>query len=50
VQRLQKSKLLDHEEPEKTSGPAGDPEILQHLPETHRAQRSEMKPAIDSGE
>jgi hypothetical protein len=47
---LQKSKLLDHEEPEKASGPAGDPEVLQHLPETHRAQRSEMKSALYSGE
>jgi hypothetical protein len=42
---MQKSKLHDHEEPEKALGPAGNAEVLQHLPEAHGAQRSEVNPA-----
>ncbi len=42
VQRLQKPELHHHQEPEEASGPAGDAEVLQHVPEAYRAQRSEV--------
>jgi len=32
---MQKPELHDHEEPEEASGPAGDFEILQYVPEAH---------------
>jgi hypothetical protein len=40
VQRVQKPELYDYEEQEKAHGPAGDAEILQYVPEAHRAQGS----------
>jgi hypothetical protein len=42
VQRLQKPELHDHQEPEEAFRPAGDEEVLQVVPEAHRAQGSEI--------
>jgi hypothetical protein len=50
MQRVQKPELHDHQEQEEASGPAGDAEILQHLPEAHGAQGSEIEPARILGE
>jgi len=37
VQRLQEPELYDNEKPEEASGPAGDVEVLQYLPEAYGA-------------
>jgi hypothetical protein len=39
---LQRAQLLDDQEPEDDSRPAGSEEILQALPEAYAAQRSEV--------
>jgi hypothetical protein len=51
---VQKPQLHDDEKPEKAFGPDGSAEVLQYVPETYRAQRSEIVShelqARDSGE
>jgi hypothetical protein len=47
---VQKPELHHHQEPEKASGPIGDFEILQYVPETHRAQGSEINRRGFAGE
>jgi hypothetical protein len=42
VQRLQKQKLYDHQKPEEASGPAGDKQVLQYVPQAYGAQGSEV--------
>jgi hypothetical protein len=39
---MQEPELHDHQEQEEASGPAGNAEILQHLPEAYGAQGSEI--------
>jgi hypothetical protein len=39
---LQRAQLLDDQEPEDDSRPAGGKEVLQTLPEAYAAQRSEI--------
>jgi len=39
---MQKPELHHDEKPEKASGSLGDKEILQYVPEAHRAQRGEI--------
>jgi hypothetical protein len=47
---VQASELFDDEEQEKRSGPARAEEVLQVLPETYSAQRSEIDgPASQAG-
>jgi hypothetical protein len=40
---LQRTQLLDDQEPEDDSRPAGSEEVLQALPEAYAAQRSEIE-------
>jgi hypothetical protein len=40
---LQRAQLLDNQEPEDHSRPAGDEEVLQALPEAYAAQGSEIR-------
>jgi hypothetical protein len=39
---MQEPQLFDDEEQEEAPGPAGDQEILLHVPSAHGAQRSEV--------
>jgi hypothetical protein len=45
---VQEPELLDHEEQEEYARQAGDPEILQALQKTHRAQGDKSIKAISS--
>jgi hypothetical protein len=44
---MQKPQLHDHEEQEEAHGASGNQEVLQHVPQTNGAQRSEV--AFGSG-
>jgi len=44
VWRLQRTELLDHQEPQDDAGPVGDEEVLQPVPQAYATQRSEVTP------